>query len=214
MTNMKKTEHTEDSHTSLGVSPQADLIHELAFHSLLQLPQHDEVIATRKLAPSPAQVEAIVSTLTPEQRERTFNIAMRRLALQLLYEADLSDAQTDAAFDAVLSKLAGVDGLGPFQAQKTRELCAGAWKSRSASDAEFAKLAPEWPTHRLAAVDRAVLRLGRHEGISGITPARIVIHECIELARAFGTEKSAAFINALLDKALQSQLQGEAASTR
>lgn len=211
---MKKTDHSEDSHTIPGSSPEADLIHQLAFHSLLQLPQHDEVIATRKKAPQPAQVEAILATLTPEQRERAFNIAMRRLALQLLYEADLSDAQTDAAFETVLSKLSAVDGIGPFQAQKTRDLCAGAWQSRAASDAEFAKLAPEWPTHRLAAVDRALLRLGRFEGTSGTTPARIVIHECVELARAFGTDKSAAFINALLDKALHSQLQTESATTR
>ncbi len=213
-THMKKPDNTEHSHTSQGPSPQADLIHQLAFHSILQLPQHDEVIATRKPAPLPAQVEAILATLTPEQRERTFNIAMRRLALQLLYEADLSDAQTESSFEAVLSKLAFVDGLGPFQAQKTRDLCTGAWQARAASDAEFAKIAPEWPTYRLAAIDRALLRLGRSEGTSAITPARIVIHECVELARAFGTEKSAAFINALLDKALQSQLQSESAMTR
>ncbi len=61
-------------------------------------------------------------------------------------------------------------------------------------------LAPEWPTHRLAGVDRAILRLCHHELTSGANPAPIVLNEAVELARHFSTDRSPAFINALLDK--------------
>jgi transcription antitermination factor NusB len=126
-----------------------------------------------------------------------------------LYELDLSVAAADADPAAVLAKLATVDGLGPFQGERVRALVTGAWNARKAADVIFQQLAPEWPTHRLAAIDRAILRLGHFEASSKLTPARIVIHECIELARAFGTDKSPAFVNALLDKALQAELAGQ-----
>lgn len=195
-----------------GASQDPDMLHQLAFHSIVQLPQHDDTSMLRNKPPSAAQAESLMSTFTPEQRERTFNVASRRLSLQLLYEADLADARDSTTFNTVLAKLESVDGLGPMQAQRVRDLCSGAWTSRADADATFATLAPEWPTHRLAAIDRALLRLGYFEATSNTTPARIVIHECVELAKAFGTEKSPSFVNALLDKGLQAKLHSESAS--
>lgn len=187
-----------------ATNAQADIVRQLALHSVLQLADHDEPV--KRPGPDPAQADALMAALTPEQRERVFNVASRRLALQLLYELDLSAAAADADPAHVLAKLASVDGLGPFQGERVRALVNGAWANRKAADSVFAQLAPEWPTHRLAAIDRAILRLGHFEGTSKLTPARIVIHESIELARAFGTDKSPAFVNALLDKALQGVL--------
>jgi N utilization substance protein B len=197
------------SRTDPTVPPPAsapDLVRQLALHSVLQLAEHDESV--KRPGPDPAQADALMKSLTPEQRERVFNVAGRRLALQLLYELDLSANPAEADPASVLAKLAGVDGLGPFQSDRIRELVTGAWSARKAADAIFAQLAPEWPTHRLAAIDRALLRLGYFEASTKLTPARIVIHESVELARAFGTDKSPAFVNALLDKALQAELAG------
>jgi N utilization substance protein B len=56
----------------------------------------------------------------------------------------------------------------------------------------------------LAGVDRAILRLCHHELTSGTNPAPIVLNEAVELARHFSTDRSPAFINALLDKIAKS----------
>jgi|GEM_PF-328233 len=222
------------SHVGATPSGEAtfDLVRQLAMQSVLQLPQQDEEIEGRAPAPDASQVEALLNSLTPEQRERVYNIAGRRLALQLLYELDLSSGwdgsggggtggsagksgsnggRAHGEASVVLAQLALVEDLGPFHAERVNGMVTGAWAQRSTADAAHMLIAPEWPTYRLAAIDRAILRLGHFEGTSKVTPARIVIHECVELARAFGTDKSPAFVNALLDKALQAALAEQSA---
>lgn len=77
-----------------------------------------------------------------------------------------------------------------------------AWNARASSDAVFAQLAPEWPAHRMPAVDRAVLRLCHYEMHAG-SPPKVVVNEGVELAKQFSTKDSPNFVNALLDKVLK-----------
>jgi hypothetical protein len=67
---------------------------------------------------------------------------------------------------------------------------------------------PDWPSRRLAPIDRAILRLAHFEMTSGRTPPKVAINEAVELAKAFSTEKSPAFINGLLGKVLKRLLRG------
>ncbi len=53
--------------------------------------------------------------------------------------------------------------------------------------------------HRQPLVDRNILRLARYEILSGTTPPIVAIDEAIELAGTYSTEKSASFINGVLD---------------
>jgi len=62
--------------------------------------------------------------------------------------------------------------------------------------------APEWPIEKIAKVDLAILRLGIYELLQGSEPKKVIIDEAIELAKEFGTENSAKFINGALGKAL------------
>ncbi|HYF15321.1 MAG TPA: transcription antitermination factor NusB [Phycisphaerales bacterium] len=178
-----------------------DAVRVLAYHSAYRLPQTDEAPST-EVAAVLRNAEALEAALTPEERQRVANIAARRLAFQILYELDVSQPKDPRA--AVEAMLAHVDGLGPIMGERVRDFALGAWENRKAADAVFAMLAPEWPTHRLAGVDRAILRLAHREIASRANPASIAINEAVELARAFGTEKSPAFINALVHKAAQS----------
>ena len=111
-----------------------------------------------------------------------------------------ADADAEAE---VRERLKDVADLGPVGAEDVTMFVVGAYKSRAAADAEFRELAPEWPTHRQAAVDRALLRLAHYEMTSGRTPPRVVVNETVELAKHFSTEKAPAFINALLDKVMK-----------
>lgn len=56
-----------------------------------------------------------------------------------------------------------------------------------------------WEIQRIAAVDRNVLRMGITELLFLDTPSSVVISEAMEIARKYGTEGSAKFVNGVLD---------------
>lgn len=60
-------------------------------------------------------------------------------------------------------------------------------------------LAPDFPFEKIAPINRAILLLGLAEMKYIKTPPVVVINEYIELAKLFGEQKSAGFINAVLD---------------
>jgi N utilization substance protein B len=69
-------------------------------------------------------------------------------------------------------------------------------------DARLQSAAEHWPIERLAATDRAVLRISIAELIARPgTPARVVLDEAIALAKTFGGEESGRFVNGVLDRA-------------
>jgi len=58
-----------------------------------------------------------------------------------------------------------------------------------------------WRLERMTRVDRNVLRLGAHELVACTDiPRRVTLNEAIELAKRFGTETSASFVNGVLDR--------------
>jgi N utilization substance protein B len=65
----------------------------------------------------------------------------------------------------------------------------------------------DWKLERIAAIDRAILRLGIYEMRRAETPARIVINESVELAKKFSSEDASAFVNAILDTVRKSLIR-------
>lgn len=69
-------------------------------------------------------------------------------------------------------------------------------------DACLRAAASHWPLNRLAATDRAVLRIALAELFARPgSPARVVIDEAIEVARRYGSAESGTFVNGVLDRA-------------
>jgi N utilization substance protein B len=79
-------------------------------------------------------------------------------------------------------------------------LFTGVLEFRTLLDERIQAIAPHWKLFRMAATDRNVLRLGAFELIQTDTPLRVVINEALELARKFGSDQSAQFVNGVLDK--------------
>jgi N utilization substance protein B len=67
-------------------------------------------------------------------------------------------------------------------------------------DAELTRASDRWRLERMPAVDRAVLRLATWELLHSDTPMPVVISEAVELAKQYSTERSGAFVNAVLAK--------------
>ncbi len=64
-----------------------------------------------------------------------------------------------------------------------------------------------WRVERMDKVDLSILRLGVTELFFTDTPATIIINEGIELAKRYGSETSARFINGVLDAIRKSRPQ-------
>ena len=125
---------------------------------------------------------------------------IRRLAFQTLYQIDARGGE-DA--EVIRTSLENATEFSSKEQEKALTLATGAYDNRREADKEMQELAPAWPAHRQAAVDRAILRLAHYEMTGTDTSPKIVVNEAIELAKQFSTDKSPAFINGLLDKVLK-----------
>lgn len=68
-------------------------------------------------------------------------------------------------------------------------------------DEQIKKYAKNWELHRMAVVDRNVLRLAIYEMLfrEDIPPV-VSINEAVDIAKKFSTEDSGKFVNGILDK--------------
>jgi len=72
----------------------------------------------------------------------------------------------------------------------------------SSIDKEIALHAPERPLAEVNKVDLAIMRLIIFESQKEKTPKKVLIDEAVELAKEFGSETSAKFVNGVLGKIL------------
>lgn len=72
-----------------------------------------------------------------------------------------------------------------------------------AIDKKIQKSAQEWPLEKIAKIDLAILRLAVSELTEKKEPPKVVIDEAVELAKEFGNEKSAKFVNGVLGTILK-----------
>jgi transcription antitermination protein NusB len=63
--------------------------------------------------------------------------------------------------------------------------------------------APEWPISQINKIDLAILRQALYELNLGKTPYKVIIDEAVELAKEYGSENSAKFVNGVLGSAVK-----------
>jgi N utilization substance protein B len=80
-------------------------------------------------------------------------------------------------------------------------LIQGTLEHRDEADAIIRKHAKNWELHRIAAVDRNILRLAIYEMLhrEDIPPV-VSINEAVDIAKKFSTQDSGKFVNGILDK--------------
>ncbi|MBI4661570.1 MAG: transcription antitermination factor NusB [Verrucomicrobia bacterium] len=80
-------------------------------------------------------------------------------------------------------------------------LIRGVLEHREAIDARIVKHAKNWALHRMAVVDRNVLRLAIYEMLHrDDIPPVVSINEAVDIAKRFSTEDSGKFVNGILDR--------------
>jgi transcription antitermination protein NusB len=80
-------------------------------------------------------------------------------------------------------------------------LIRGALEHRDEADEIIKKHAKNWDLHRMAAVDRNILRLAIFEMLHrDDIPPVVSINEAVDIAKKFSTQDSGKFVNGILDK--------------
>jgi N utilization substance protein B len=119
----------------------------------------------------------------------------RIVALQVLYEVD-SVAHRPRE---VLQHLSEDGRIPPAAIEFARSLVTGVLTHKTEIDAVLGRAAPAWPVEQIAVVDRNILRLAIYEILlDNKTPVRAAINEAVELAKTFGSDNSAKFVNGVL----------------
>jgi N utilization substance protein B len=119
----------------------------------------------------------------------------RSVALQVLYEVDCTEHPLDDAFRIRIEETALDADLILF----TRKLVDGVRTRAIDLDVLIQKHAPEWPLDQMAIVDRNILRMAIWEfAVDRTTPIKVAINEAIELAKLFGSDSAARFVNGVL----------------
>ena len=121
----------------------------------------------------------------------------RELALQTLYQVDLTQDYDRERIDAFLNGQESEEEPREF----ARSLVYGTLDNQEEIDAMITEVTQNWAISRMAVIDRNVLRIATHELLHREDiPPKVSVNEAIEIGKRFSTTNSGAFINGILDK--------------
>jgi N utilization substance protein B len=124
----------------------------------------------------------------------------RELAMQGLYQLDVQGSDLLEFLGEFLIENEPKDSVRKLALDWTR----GTWENLAQCDELIVASTIKWQLSRLAIVDKSILRLSVYQlKFCPDIPHRVVINEAIELAKKFGTDKSPAFVNGVLDAVLK-----------
>ena len=150
---------------------------------------------------------------SPHRKDMDPRRTARTVALQSLFAADITGMRDgragktdpdygwmDEEFDGSIMELAGRLHLGVCQH----------WPSL---DSLIGRYAPAWPVPQLPIVDRNILRIAIFELLHNpATPRKTAVDEAVEMAKAFGSDSSARFVNGVLGSIMAGLESGELAA--
>ncbi|MCA9581854.1 MAG: transcription antitermination factor NusB [Myxococcales bacterium] len=121
----------------------------------------------------------------------------REAALQVLYQMDASGASVGQALQYFWSSFATSKEGEEFATLLVR----GCDTETDRINETIKGVSEHWRLERMSKVDRNILRLGTYELMClPDVPRRVTLNEAVELAKRFGSEGSAGFVNGVLDK--------------
>ena len=121
---------------------------------------------------------------------------LRTLIIQALYEIDTVDHPPQ---EVIARYLEQNDNLSDDGLEFLKCFVEGVLSITPELDSVIATFAPEWPVDQLAILDRNILRMALWEIVLyDETPLKVAINEAVELAKRFGSDSSARFVNGVL----------------
>ncbi|MES2573276.1 MAG: transcription antitermination factor NusB [Verrucomicrobiota bacterium] len=127
----------------------------------------------------------------------------REAAIQFLYQLDLNRENPTELYSAFWSLRTGPghESVSSKTRAFTEQIVAGVTAHIEEIDGHIKKSVANYDLHRIAPVDRNILRLAIYEMLFCTdVPPVVSINEAIEIAKKFGGEESGRFVNGILDR--------------
>ena len=124
---------------------------------------------------------------------------LRTVILQSLYEWDFYNRKHDLT--TILERNINEFSPDADEPEFAWKIMRGLIEHLEDVDKVLTAAAPEWPLHKIAVIDRNILRIGIYELLHADTnevPPKVAINESVELAKNYGGPNSARFINGVL----------------
>jgi N utilization substance protein B len=130
----------------------------------------------------------------------------RERALQILFQYDIH-GKPGVWLEEFWNQYKASDEVRAFAEQ----LVKGVLEHKKDLDALLGRYATNWKVDRMPIVDRNILRAGLYELLwMDEVPAKVTMDESIELAKTFGDDEAAKFVNGILDKVFTTEAKLEA----
>jgi len=130
----------------------------------------------------------------------------RELAMQGLYQLDVQGPGLLERLGELFVESEADDSIRKLASEWTK----GTWENLAQCDELIVASTIKWRLSRLSHVDKSILRLSVYQlKFCPDIPPRVVINEAIELAKKFSTDKSAPFVNGVLDAVLKKNVSCE-----
>lgn len=124
----------------------------------------------------------------------------REAALQVLFAADASRRIDPVSVEEVFIAFSQAFPLSVRARKRASELVSGVACNLKPIDECITRACTHWKLHRLATVDRNILRIATYELLfEPDTPGEVIMDEAVEIARRFSSDSSPAFVNGVLD---------------
>ncbi|MBE0428360.1 MAG: transcription antitermination factor NusB [Thermoleophilia bacterium] len=124
----------------------------------------------------------------------------RRDAMVVLYQHDITGAAPEELYNSLRKE------RGHEASAFTRDVVEGVLADVGELDAEIDVHAIGWPAHRMAALERNILRIGLYEiRKRGDIPVEVSIDEAVRLSKRFCSREAAALINGILGKVAEEE---------
>ncbi|MFH5832467.1 transcription antitermination factor NusB [Halalkalibaculum sp. DA3122] len=126
---------------------------------------------------------------------------IREVVLQALFAEEVSGNRWEQVLSSLIKPKLTKDKSGLKFAE---QLFLKTAKNKEELDSIIQDHIKNWNIHRLATVDKLILRLALCEFLFfEEIPTKVTINEAIEIAKRFSTKKSGNFVNGILDAALE-----------
>lgn len=123
----------------------------------------------------------------------------RELAMKELYQLDLMNDETPTRED--LERRLSERAKQPRVVDFASDLILGTRENREWIDNTIQSFLENWTLTRTPVIDRNILRLATYEiFFRSDIPPKVSINEAVEVAKKYGSNKSGAFVNGVLDK--------------
>ena len=130
--------------------------------------------------------------------------AARELALKALFAYDVGKNEPGMIMELLFEE----EIIDTTSKEFSVYLVEGVIENMATIDQMIEKYALEWALDRMPAVDRNIMRVALFEILfSPDIPKAVIINEAIELAKAYGSEDSARFVNGIVGNIIKDMPQ-------